>query len=533
MRFAWLSLTLLAAAAACAQEPVASRETGVLGQALEAAAAEHALPASLLMAIVETEEGLDVPLQRSVPTGHADLAQAGPMRLRHAAFDSLAAAAREAQVDEHALREDGVLALRAGSAVLASLLRDAGVRFDALGLIGGSWSDVQHVLERWSGYADGWHQRDYARRVLAAMARGLDHENAAGEWLHSAPFSVPPALLIPEPRLAPLALPDFPGAEVLPLNPNKPNKFEPGRADGATVQFIVIHDTEGGWDASASTLQNSDSTSVHYMIGTDGRLAQFMPEADTGKHSGNVYYNRRSIGIEHVGYSTQHFPEAEYLKSAELVRHLVDKYEVPTDRAHIIGHDQVPSDEAPNKIAADAPPCDKSPADCARILYYGGRNHHTDPGVWEWGTYMHRIGGAAKCNDVTGAMSCDSTLHFAVGCVEESSVSVLECDGACRPANDDAPLVCRPVIRAVDGGTGGSDGGEDGGEGDAPDAGTSSSGDKQPGRSSSSGGASSGAGPTEDAADDGGCSITGRQDGAWWWLGALWLARRRRTKQTV
>src|SRR5204862_7799355 len=138
------------------------------------------------------------------------------------------------------------------------------------------------------------------------------------------------------------------------------NKWTAGRG-GNTVSKIVIHDTEGGWDASVATLRNDPNKSVQYIVGTDGRVGQFVHDGDTAWHAGNWYYNQRSIGIEHVGYWTQAYPNALYAASAELVKHLAAKYGVPKDRAHIIGHDQIPNG---NRIAEGSAPCADSPSSC-------------------------------------------------------------------------------------------------------------------------------------------------------------------------
>ena len=79
-----------------------------------------------------------------------------------------------------------------------------------------------------------------------------------------------------------------------------------------------------------------------------------MTEETTAWHAGNYYYNQRSVGIEHVGYASKPYTEAEYAASAKLVSYLTKKYGVAPDRAHIIGHEQIPNG---TKIAESARPC--------------------------------------------------------------------------------------------------------------------------------------------------------------------------------
>ena len=87
-------------------------------------------------------------------------------------------------------------------------------------------------------------------------------------------------------------------------------------------------------------------------------------------HAGNWDINTRSIGIEHEAFvnDPSWYTGAMYAASAKLVRHLAQKYEIPLDRQHIIGHNEVPG--CPNPGG-------------------GGASCHTDPGqYWDWNTFM-------------------------------------------------------------------------------------------------------------------------------------------------
>lgn len=440
----WLLLSIAIGCGGTEESPTLSQQQGPLSAAFAASAREANVATSLLYAIATIEDGLDEPMVRDVEP-EVEIPQAGPLHLRHGAFDSLAEAAALTQTTELALRQDTALALRAGAALLVRTLRAHGAELpEGADESSVDWARVKDALAEWSGYSDRYHQYDYATRVLGVLARGGSVQNYFGESLYFAPMSVPTALLIPEPKPLGLAYFDaqFPGAEVLPIPRSKTNKYLAGH-DGWAIDTLIIHDTEGGWEGSAATLQNQGSASAHYMVGKDGRLAQFLPEEDTAYHCGNRIYNRRSIGIEHVGKAVEPFPEALYAKSAELVGHLAAKYNVPLDRAHIIGHDQVPSSTRPQQIAVDAPPCDKSPAQCQATIYYGGASHHTDPGIWQWGPYMARMKGTAKCNDLPTALTCDSTGNFRMGCID-GVVQVDRCITGCVPVEGEAPFCEQP-----------------------------------------------------------------------------------------
>jgi MYXO-CTERM domain-containing protein len=75
-----------------------------------------------------------------------------------------------------------------------------------------------------------------------------------------------------------------------------------------------------------------------------------------------------------------------------------------------------------------------SPYECEHSPNYGGCDNHTDPGDWEWATYMPRIGGKAKCNDVTEQWTCSHEKTEAFRCANDV-VEVTSCDGtgACEP----------------------------------------------------------------------------------------------------
>ncbi len=146
------------------------------------------------------------------------------------------------------------------------------------------------------------------------------------------------------------------------------------RPHDASVDFIVIHDTEGSWDTSIKLVQNPKYLAWHYTVrSSDGHVAQHVPTKDVGWHAGNWYVNAKSIGIEHEGFLADPdawYTEAMYRTSARLVRYLARRYDIPLDRQHILGHDNVPG-PAPASVAG----------------------MHTDPGpYWDWAHYFELLG---------------------------------------------------------------------------------------------------------------------------------------------
>ncbi|MGW4195252.1 N-acetylmuramoyl-L-alanine amidase [Streptomyces sp. NPDC005004] len=140
------------------------------------------------------------------------------------------------------------------------------------------------------------------------------------------------------------------------------------------IKYIVIHDTEGGWDGVMNLIQDPTYVSWNYTIrSTDGLIAQHVKAKDVAWHAGNWDVNARSIGIEHEGFLTAPdawYTEAMYRSSARLVRYLSRTYGVPLDRQHILGHDNVPG-----PTASTVP------------------GMHTDPGpYWDWRHYFRLLG---------------------------------------------------------------------------------------------------------------------------------------------
>lgn len=137
-----------------------------------------------------------------------------------------------------------------------------------------------------------------------------------------------------------------------------------------SVDRIVIHVTEGSFWGSVGWLRSHRSHgSSHYVISRGGDVVQLVSTSDVAWHAGNRWVNRHSIGIEHEGFSRRGgFTDAQYRASAQLVAYLAAKAGMPVDRAHVIGHAEVPS---------------------PRGRGFGGIDHHTDPGGgWNWQRYL-------------------------------------------------------------------------------------------------------------------------------------------------
>jgi N-acetyl-anhydromuramyl-L-alanine amidase AmpD len=190
----------------------------------------------------------------------------------------------------------------------------------------------------------------------AAATTGL----AAGLW----PAGAAQAATAP---VAPLAAAvDYPSAAWAPAS--TANYTASSRPSSYPVELVVIHVTQETFADTISLFQNpAHAAAAHYVVrSADGAIDQCVREHDIAWHAGNWDYNTRSIGIEHEGWVDQpaYFTTALYHASAALTAEICDKYGIPKDRNHIIGHSQVPGTD------------------------------HTDPGPnWDWVRYIRLVNG--------------------------------------------------------------------------------------------------------------------------------------------
>jgi N-acetyl-anhydromuramyl-L-alanine amidase AmpD len=192
----------------------------------------------------------------------------------------------------------------------------------------------------------------------------------AGSALDSAGLASPPRSVVPH-AMSPstVAGPDYAGALWEPASPL--NYTVADRPATGPITRLVIHVAEGSWASTYTWFRNPRAdASAHYVVSSTGRVAQMVPDRDIAWHAGNWAYNVQSIGIEHAGFTNvTRFPDAEYRGSARLAAWLADAYLITPDRAHVIGHSQVPDPNHPG--------------------LWGGVDHHTDPGrTWDWARYM-------------------------------------------------------------------------------------------------------------------------------------------------
>ncbi|WP_327666587.1 N-acetylmuramoyl-L-alanine amidase [Streptomyces sp. NBC_00485] len=184
-------------------------------------------------------------------------------------------------------------------------------------------------------------------------------------FLKGAALAAVPYTLLPDPPAGARAQAvDYPSAEWQPATTS--NYTVSNRPTACPVDRVIIHVTQETYPDTLSIFQNPrKQVSAHYLVrSADGHVAQCVREADVAWHAGNWDYNTRSIGIEHEGWVDRpaYFTDALYEQSARLTAAICTRFGLPRDRAHIIGHYEVPGTD------------------------------HTDPGPnWDWTRYIRLV----------------------------------------------------------------------------------------------------------------------------------------------
>jgi N-acetyl-anhydromuramyl-L-alanine amidase AmpD len=144
------------------------------------------------------------------------------------------------------------------------------------------------------------------------------------------------------------------------------SNYDAGRS--AAIRMIVIHETDGSYISAVNWFLNPRArVSAHYIVRAwGGGITQMVAESDTAYHARNA--NPYSIGIETEFNPRQAIwhTDAQYRSSAALTCAIARRYGIPTNRAHIVGHRELP----------DA--------------------NHADPGpTWNWSYFMSLVNGCS------------------------------------------------------------------------------------------------------------------------------------------
>jgi N-acetyl-anhydromuramyl-L-alanine amidase AmpD len=457
--------------------PSGSSKTTDLQDAFAAASREFGVPESVLLAVAynetrweqhagqpSTDGGYGVMHLTDVPvapgagnaTGEPD--PSVQINGHVSSLHTLEAAAGLLDASADDLKNVPAENIRGGAALLARYARDT------VGSVPTSVADWYGAVAMYRGASDSATAIGFADTVYDTIDQGVTRVTSDGETVTLDPQTITPnratadSLKLNVVTTFSAECPSGVTCEVTPAGSGHTN-LATRPTDGNAIRYIVIHDTEAKFDGVVRTFQAPGGiTSSHYLVrSSDGLIAQFVPTKDIARHAGNWYINTHSIGIEHEGFAIQGaswYSEPLYQASAKLVRYLADKYNVPLDRAHIIGHDNVPG---------------QTPT--------GQAQEHWDPGpFWDWGHYMDLLGAPLKAS---GNPDTATVVTIDPGFASNRPVTST-CDGrgACTdlPAQSanfvylrtepraDAPLIADAAIQkpgaAIPGSTAASDWGD-------------------------------------------------------------------------
>ncbi|MFE0633296.1 N-acetylmuramoyl-L-alanine amidase [Streptomyces sp. NPDC058864] len=392
-----------------------------------AAAEEYHVPEQLLLAVAYQESAWD---------GHAGVHSTtggyGPMHLTDVteemvaggdagavgrsdiasfvadpALHTLQAAAKLTGLSARELREDETANIRGGAALLASYQKATG------GSASAEAGDWYGAVARYSQSTQAQGAKAFANRVFATLAKGAGRTTTDGQRVSLAAMpQVKPATG----QLAKLGLkaaattdPECPATVDCTFVPAASSNGQVSNrpANGIRIDTIVIHDIEGSYESAIATFQTPGSSAAsHYVMrSSDGAVTQMMPTKDIAFHAGNYSTNMHSIGIEHEGFAAHGadwYTEAQYEATAELVKYLAERFDIPLDRQHIVGHDNVvgPSSSSVSGM-------------------------HWDPGKsWNWEHFMDLLG--APVEGKRGVGDIGSVVTIAPG-FEDNRQTVQVC----------------------------------------------------------------------------------------------------------
>ena len=143
--------------------------------------------------------------------------------------------------------------------------------------------------------------------------------------------------------------------------------YEKGRKN-QRPEIIVYHIGEGLANQIYLEFLNTEKSS-HYLVCRNGEVWQFVREEDTAWTNGRVHKptakkiiekiavnpdfnpNVISVTIEHEGFANEGINEIQYQTSAKLTQEISERWLIPLDREHGLGHREIYSlKTCPGKI---------------------------------------------------------------------------------------------------------------------------------------------------------------------------------------
>jgi N-acetyl-anhydromuramyl-L-alanine amidase AmpD len=288
------------------------------------------------------------------------------------------------------LKEDPVQNIRGGAALLAKYEKETA------GVVSENAADWYGAVVKYSGSDVESVAKDFADQVYSTIEQGAKRLTPNGQNVVLAPKNITPnkqtADTIPlrNNKKSDVDCPNGLSCEFIPAlyeqfsssTYNYGNYDLANRPyDGQDIRYIIIHDIEGSYQEGVNTFLGHSYVSAHYVVrSSDGHIAEMVRPKDIAWQAGNWYINAHSIGIEHGGTAVDGaawYSEQMYRASAKLVKYLAARYDIPIDREHIFGHDNVPGTSA-----------------------YGETRMHWDPATyWDWAHFFDLLGAPINPND--------------------------------------------------------------------------------------------------------------------------------------
>ena len=336
------------------------------------------------------------------------------------AHDTLDEAAHLLHVSAGTVKDSEGQNVRGAAAVLARYARNLGG-----GVLPASLGGWYGAVAEYSGAASAQTARQFADDVYATLRKGASLTTTDGQVmdLRPSPRLHPDQAGLGRLGLQPAGTPrsaavDCPAALHCTFVPaayaqdssdpgNYGNYDKAGRPDhmlnpagepaSMKIDYIIVHDTEGSYDAAISTFQNPASyVSANYVIrSSDGAVTEMVRPQDVSWGAADWYVNMHAINIENEGFAAQGstwYTGAMYRSLATLVRYLAARYGIPLDREHILGHEDVPG-----------------PTN-------GGTSvQHWDPGpFWNWNHFMALVHGVSDSAEQASGGSVSRGTHHLV-----------------------------------------------------------------------------------------------------------------------
>ncbi|WP_462409480.1 N-acetylmuramoyl-L-alanine amidase [Neobacillus sp. Marseille-QA0830] len=379
--------------------------TEVSQAVFENAAKEFGVPVNVLMAVSYNESRWEQHEGRSEMGGYGvmnlvesdhDLSARGDETVTGTSSvsdeqgeDMLGHAAQILNADSSSLKNDPEQNIRGGAALLAEYAKET------TGELPSNAADWYGAIVKYSGTDIAETATEFADGVYATIQSGQEKATENGNKLQLTAENIVPnkdtAKNIPL-RNAKYNNADCPNGLECTYIPATYKQFSSSKTnygnydianrpqDGLDIRYIVIHDIEGSVQSAISTFLSNSFVSAHYIVSKTGEVTEMVRPNDVPWHAGNWYFNMHSIGIEHEGFAAEGadwYSEQMYRSTAKLVKYLSEQYNIPIDRQHILGHDEIPGLSVARQKAM-----------------------HWDPGAyWNWSHFFNVLGESINPSD--------------------------------------------------------------------------------------------------------------------------------------